>query len=142
MHEPQVPTVIATVTTLIPVELRQRGVAVRGVVLPGVAELLDTLTKLQGDYLRRVYIMGEGRESGPEEALTARQRSTLRRLALGRRASARGVPAVEGLMVTSWRRLVGGVLLRTAMGALPVLLTDMHWNEETLKDGTLRVVLL
>lgn len=139
MVESQVSTVraTATVTTVIPVELRQRGVAVRGVVLPVVASLLAGLTDNQALYLTSTYATGEGRRG---EALTSRQRSILRRLALGRRSSGRGMPEVEGLMIPTWRRLVGGVLLNTALGSFPVLIPED--DGVAPQAGTIRVVLV
>lgn len=128
---------------MVPVELRQRGVAVRGLVLPTIATRLSALEVEQERVALETYRTGVGEGSAILALNITRliQRQAFARLAKGRGPVVPG--SSPGAMFCSWRVATGGVILNHAGHRFLVIFPGpvaVAGKSTSLGRGTVRVV--
>lgn len=124
---------------MVPVEVRQRGAAVRGLVLPTTAANLEALEQEQQRVGDESYRLGTGVESS---VLAGGVRGLIVRQALGRLAKGKGpLTSVPGAMFLRWQRGIGGIILYHA-GHRFLVLCPGGYIAANLRPGTVRVVQL
>lgn len=126
---------------MVPVEVRQRGAAVRGLVLPLAATQLSGLEVEQERVALESYRLGTGVDSS---ILVAGVRGLIVRQALGRLAKGRGAmpsAASPGALFLRWARGIGGLILFHG-GHRFFVICPGGYVASALKAGTVRVVQL